>query len=88
MVPSFVSRALAAPPGTGVSKAVVSTKHRIESGAIGFWRSCGFRRIGASRYFTFSFDLQYQSRTLPVSSDFDPLRIHAEDLEDEELEDI
>ena len=57
---------------------------RIQSGAIDFWRSCGFRRIGASRCFAYSFDLQHQSRTFAVTSDFDPR--HAEDLEDEELE--
>ncbi|KAH2824777.1 hypothetical protein KXW08_007487, partial [Aspergillus fumigatus] len=59
---------------------------RIQSGAIDFWRSCGFRRIGASRCFAFSFDLQHQSHALAAASDFDPRRSHAEDLEDEELE--
>lgn len=59
---------------------------RIQSGAIDFWRSCGFRRIGASRCFAFSFDLQHQSHALAAASDFEPRRSHAEDLEDEELE--
>ncbi|KAJ5090749.1 hypothetical protein N7532_009433 [Penicillium argentinense] len=45
-----------------------------------------FRRIGASRCFALSFDLQPQSRALAAASDFDPRRSHAEDLEDEELE--
>lgn len=62
------------------------TRARIQSSAIDFWRSCGFRRIGASRCFAFSFDFQHQSRALAVASDFDPRRSHAEDLEDEELE--
>ncbi|PYH99228.1 hypothetical protein BO71DRAFT_476797 [Aspergillus ellipticus CBS 707.79] len=62
------------------------TRAQIQSGATDFWRSCGFRRIGASRCFAYSFNLQHQSRTLAVTSDFDPRRSHAEDLEDEELE--
>lgn len=62
------------------------TRARIQSGAIDFWRSCGFRRIGASRCFALSFDLQHQSRALAAASDFDPRRSHAKDLEDEELE--
>ncbi|KAL2871683.1 uncharacterized protein BJX67DRAFT_389187 [Aspergillus lucknowensis] len=66
----------------------LTTKARVQSGAIGFWRSCGFRRIGASRCFAFSFDLQHQSRAIPAASDFDPRRSHAEELEDEELEAI
>ncbi|KAJ5373957.1 zinc knuckle transcription factor [Penicillium concentricum] len=59
---------------------------RIQSGAIDFWRSCGFRRIGASRCFAFSFDLHHQSRVLTAAADFDPRSSHAKDLEDEELE--
>jgi hypothetical protein len=59
---------------------------RIQSGAIDFWRSCGFRRIGASRCFAFSFDPQHPSRAIAAASDFDPRRSHAEDLENEELE--
>lgn len=62
------------------------TRAQNQSGAIDFWRSCGFRRIGASRCFAFSFDLQHQSRALAAASDFDPRRSHAEDLEIEELE--
>lgn len=62
------------------------TRDRIQSGVINFWRSCGFRRIGASRCFAFSFDLQHQSRALAAASDFDPRRSHAEELEDEELQ--
>ncbi|KAJ6118121.1 hypothetical protein N7471_013998 [Penicillium samsonianum] len=62
------------------------TKSRAESGAIDFWRACGFRRIGASRCFAFSFDVQHQSRALSAASDFDPRRSHAKDLEYEELE--
>ncbi|KAJ5737473.1 uncharacterized protein N7483_002598 [Penicillium malachiteum] len=54
-------------------------------GAIHFWRACGFRRIGASRSFAFSFDLQHQSRALSAASDFDPRRDCADDLEDEKL---
>ncbi|KAJ5098833.1 hypothetical protein N7532_005834 [Penicillium argentinense] len=64
----------------------LTTRARIQSGAIDFWRSCGFRRIGASRCFAFSFDSQHQSRALAASSDFDPRRSDAEDLEEEELE--
>ncbi|PYH42930.1 uncharacterized protein BP01DRAFT_324199 [Aspergillus saccharolyticus JOP 1030-1] len=59
---------------------------RIQSGAIDFWRSCGFRRIGASRCFAFSFDPQHPSRAIAAASDFEPRRSHAEDLENEELE--
>ncbi|KAG2418849.1 hypothetical protein HFD88_001951 [Aspergillus terreus] len=59
---------------------------RIQSGAVAFWRLCGFRRIGASRCFAFSFDLQHQSRAMVAASDFDPRRSHAEDLENEELQ--
>lgn len=62
------------------------TRAQNQSGAIDFWRSCGFRRIGASRCFAFSFDLRHQSRALAAASDFDPRRSHAEDLENEELE--
>ncbi|KAJ5824168.1 hypothetical protein N7447_006508 [Penicillium robsamsonii] len=62
------------------------TRTRIQSGAIDFWRSCGFRRIGASRCFAFSFDLHHQSRALAAASDFEPRRSHNKDLEDEELE--
>ncbi|KAJ5124023.1 zinc knuckle transcription factor, partial [Penicillium bovifimosum] len=62
------------------------SRTRIQSGAIDFWRSCGFRRIGASRCFALSFDLQHQSRALGATSDFDPRRSYAEDLENEELE--
>ncbi|KAF4169680.1 hypothetical protein CNMCM6936_006839 [Aspergillus lentulus] len=58
---------------------------RIESGAIDFWRSCAFRRIGASRCFAFSFDPQHPSRAIAAASDFDPRRSHAEDLENAEL---
>ncbi|KAJ5748236.1 uncharacterized protein N7511_009932 [Penicillium nucicola] len=61
-------------------------KSRVESGTIDFWRACGFRRIGASRCFAFSFDFQHQSRALSAASDFDPRRSHAKDLEYEELE--
>ncbi|GES62937.1 zinc knuckle transcription factor [Aspergillus terreus] len=59
---------------------------RIHSSAVAFWRSCGFRRIGASRCFAFSFDLQHRSRAIAAASDFDPRTSHAEDLENEELE--
>ncbi|OQD86705.1 hypothetical protein PENANT_c007G03009 [Penicillium antarcticum] len=62
------------------------TRAQIEAGAIDFWRSCGFRRIGASHCLAFSFDLHHQSRALAAASDFDPRRSHAEDLEAEELE--
>lgn len=64
----------------------LTTKYRNQSGAIDFWRSCGFRRIGASRCFALSFDLQHQSRALAEVCDFDPRRSNAEDLENEELE--
>lgn len=56
-----------------------------DSSVIGFWRSCGFRRIGASHCFAFSFDLHHQSHALAAGADFDPRRSYAEDLEDEEL---
>ncbi|PKX91234.1 uncharacterized protein P174DRAFT_376578 [Aspergillus novofumigatus IBT 16806] len=59
---------------------------RVQSGSIDFWRSCGFRRIGASQCFAFSFDPQHPSRAIAAASDFDPRRSHAEDLENEELE--
>ncbi|KAF9889846.1 hypothetical protein FE257_006936 [Aspergillus nanangensis] len=59
---------------------------RIEFGAIDFFRSCGFRRIGASRCFAFSFDRQHASHALAAASDCDPRRNHAEDLECEELQ--
>ncbi|KAI1833674.1 hypothetical protein DTO006G1_5042 [Penicillium roqueforti] len=62
------------------------TRTRVESDAIDFWRASGFRRIGASHCFAFSFDLQHQSRALAAASDFDPRRSHAKDLEDEEIE--
>ncbi|CAG8128302.1 unnamed protein product [Penicillium nalgiovense] len=61
------------------------TRDQNQSGAIDFWRSCGFRRIGASRCFAFSFDLQHQSRVIAAASDFDPRRSHAGDLEKERL---
>lgn len=64
----------------------LAIRTRIRSSAIHFWRSCGFRRIGASRCFAFSFDLQHQSRAIAAASDFDPRISHAEDLENEELE--
>ncbi|KAF4220079.1 hypothetical protein CNMCM8980_003368 [Aspergillus fumigatiaffinis] len=63
----------------------LTIRTRIQSGAIDFWRSCGFRRIGASRCFAFSFDPQHPSRAIAAASDFDPRRSHAEDLENEEL---
>lgn len=58
---------------------------RAESGAIHFWRACGFRRIGASGCFGFSFDPEHKSRALPADSDFDPREDHADDVEDEKL---
>ncbi|KAJ5263953.1 hypothetical protein N7478_011558 [Penicillium angulare] len=61
------------------------TQTQYQLAAIEFWRSCGFRRIGASHFFAFSFDLQHLSRALAADSDFDPRRSHAEDLENEEL---
>ncbi|GIJ99534.1 hypothetical protein Aspvir_001667 [Aspergillus viridinutans] len=63
----------------------LAIRARAQFGAILFWRACGFRRIGASHCFAFSFDSQHQSRTLAAASDFDPRRDDAEDLEDEEL---
>jgi GNAT superfamily N-acetyltransferase len=47
---------------------------RVQFGAIYFWRACGFRRIGASRCFAFSYDSQHPSHTLDAASDFDPRR--------------
>jgi hypothetical protein len=64
----------------------LTIRTRIQSGAIDFWRSCGFRRIGTSRCFAFSFNSQHPSRAIAAASDFDPRRSHAEDLENEELE--
>jgi hypothetical protein len=59
----------------------------IQYGAIDFWRSCDFRRIGASRCFAFSFHLQHHpSHAIAAPSDFDPRRSHAEELKNEELE--
>jgi GNAT superfamily N-acetyltransferase len=57
---------------------------RVQFGAIYFWRACGFRRIGASRCFAFSYDSQHPSHTLDAASDFDPRRDYSEDPEDEE----
>jgi hypothetical protein len=64
----------------------LNMRAQVQSAAIEFWRSCGFRRIGASRCFAYSFDPQHQSRALAVASDFDPDRSHAEELENEEME--
>ncbi|KAF4187709.1 hypothetical protein CNMCM8694_005580 [Aspergillus lentulus] len=64
----------------------LTIRTRTQSAAINFWRSCGFRRIGASRCFAFSFDLQHPSRAIAAASDFDPRTSHAKDLENEELE--
>ena len=66
----------------------VIIRDRLHSGTINFWRSCGFRRIGASHWFAFSFNPQHQSRTLTAGSDFDPHRSYAKDLESEEFEAI
>ncbi|KAL6229437.1 hypothetical protein BDW75DRAFT_235209 [Aspergillus navahoensis] len=57
---------------------------RVQFGAIYFWRACGFRRIGASCCFAFSYDSQHPSHTLDAASDFDPRRDYSEDPEDEE----
>jgi hypothetical protein len=54
-------------------------------GATYFWRACGFRRIGASHCFAFSFDPQHQSQVLGATSDFEPRREEAGGLENEEL---
>jgi hypothetical protein len=62
----------------------LAIRTRVQSGAIDFWRSCGFRRVGASRCFAFSFDLQHPSRAIAAASDFDPRSSDAEDLENEE----
>ena len=62
---------------------MTQAQHQIA--AMEFWRSCGFRRIGASLYFAFSFDPQHPSHALEADSDFDPRSSHAEDLENEEL---
>lgn len=58
---------------------------RAQYGAIYLWPVCGFRRIGASRCFAFSFDFHHQSCALAAAPRFDPRRDYAEDLEDEEL---
>ena len=58
---------------------------RAQLDATYFWRACGFRRIGASHCFAFSFDPQHQSRVLGATSDFESRRDEAGDLEDEEL---
>jgi hypothetical protein len=58
---------------------------QIQSSAIDFWRLCGFRRIGASQCFAFSFDHQHPSRAIAAASDFNPHRSHAGDLENKEL---
>ncbi|KAL4745592.1 hypothetical protein BDW72DRAFT_186441 [Aspergillus terricola var. indicus] len=63
----------------------LKVRAQAQSGATSFWRACGFRRVGASRCFAFSFDSQHQSRVLGAASDFD-LRIDdAGGLEDEEI---
>ncbi|KAJ5704096.1 hypothetical protein N7493_011234 [Penicillium malachiteum] len=50
-----------------------------------FWRSCGFRRIGASKCFAFSFNLDHPSHALAAASDFNPRRSYARDLENQKL---
>ncbi|KAL2831656.1 hypothetical protein BJY01DRAFT_254164 [Aspergillus pseudoustus] len=59
-------------------------KTKVQGNATKFWRACGFRRIGASNCFAFSFDPHHQSRALASTSDFDPRRSYAKDIEDEE----
>ncbi|KAJ5692145.1 hypothetical protein N7462_001568 [Penicillium macrosclerotiorum] len=59
--------------------------NQIQLCAITFWRSCGFRRIGASPYFAYSFDLQRPSHSLETNSDFDLQGSHSEDSENEIL---
>lgn len=49
-------------------------RSRAQSGAIHFWRACGFRRVGASGCFGFSFDSKHKSRALPADSDLIPVR--------------
>ncbi|KAJ5219705.1 hypothetical protein N7468_008909 [Penicillium chermesinum] len=61
-------------------------KEQLQFGAINFWRSCGFRRIGASHCFAYSFNLQHQSHALTAASDYNPRRSRAEELETEELQ--
>ncbi|KAJ5614657.1 hypothetical protein N7528_008311 [Penicillium herquei] len=45
-------------------------KNQAEAVALEFWRSCGFRRIGASECFAFSFNLEHPSHALAAASDF------------------
>lgn len=40
--------------------------------AIAFYRSIGFRRVGASNYFCFALDPRHMAHTLPASADYDP----------------
>lgn len=57
----------------------LTIRSRAESGAIHFWRACGFRRVGASGCFGFSFDSKHKSRALPADSDFDPRQEHGDE---------
>ncbi|EPS28798.1 hypothetical protein PDE_03744 [Penicillium oxalicum 114-2] len=58
---------------------------QLQFGIIEFFRSCGFRRIGASQCFALSFDVQHRSRAIASISDFDPRENFAEELENERL---
>ncbi|KAJ5725226.1 uncharacterized protein N7483_006583 [Penicillium malachiteum] len=60
-------------------------KYQTEAVATDFWRSCGFRRIGVSDCFAFSFIPDHPSHALAAASDFNPRRSKARDLENEEL---
>ncbi|KIA75960.1 hypothetical protein HK57_00243 [Aspergillus ustus] len=66
------------------SKEELLIKAQAYDGATQFLQTCGFRRIGASSCFAFSFDPQHQSRALSLASDFYPRREHLDDLERDE----
>ncbi|EFQ96928.1 hypothetical protein MGYG_08853 [Nannizzia gypsea CBS 118893] len=47
------------------------TRSQLESAAVSFWRSLGFRRIGSSRWLGYSPDQDHPSRSLAPEQDFD-----------------
>ncbi|KAJ5711920.1 hypothetical protein N7488_006076 [Penicillium malachiteum] len=60
-------------------------QYKAEAVTIDFWRSCGFRRIGASDCFAFSFNADHPSHNIAAAFDFNPRRSYARDLENQKL---
>ncbi|KUJ15383.1 uncharacterized protein LY89DRAFT_648653 [Mollisia scopiformis] len=52
--------------------------------AVAFYRTFGFRRIGASSCFGYSFDPAHKSRAIEASADYDPPEPPEEDLSEDE----